>query len=253
MKHTDGHSPGPGRAESRARVDAERILNAAFDGTLDAAGHMQFAELLRSDPKFRARWAHTARTLARLRAETPGSFDRTDVIMARVQGVRGFRPAPARGRLVGTRVAWAAGLGLTLIGVAMFARSADRPGAAPIWGGPVASSDRGVAPPTSETPSGRAATTPRPVTQAPVLSLNNSDRYDRDVDFNIKSRVDSPSGGPTTLRVFTAADGRVLLTDFEPYPHAQAWRENSGPQPSWWIRAWTRTEPAWAGAKPGAK
>jgi len=230
---------GTDRSLPRARVDAEHILNAAFDGTLDAAGHMKFAELLRADPKFRARWAHTARSLSRLRAEGPDPVDRTDAIMARVHEIRGFRTPPARRRFAGTRFALAAGLGIGLVGVAWFARTQERNTglSAPLSRAPLSS--RPEAPRQTET---------RPsVLRPPVLALENAERYDRAIDFSVKSRVDSPSGGSTSMRVFAVADGRVLLTDFEPYPHAQAWRENSGAELSWWVRAWTRAEPAWAG------
>ena len=41
MKHTDGHSPGPGRAESRARVDAERPALVGQLHDLAARGRLQ--------------------------------------------------------------------------------------------------------------------------------------------------------------------------------------------------------------------
>jgi len=247
MTNTGGN--GPGRAESRARVDAERVLNAAFDGTLDAAGHMQFAELLRSDPKFRTRWAHTARTLARLRGPAPGARDQTDAIMARVHDARRFRAGPARRRFTQARLAWAAGLALAFAGVAIVARSSGTAKPDAGSGGSVALSE-----PPPDAARGtdairRGATPPRPVSKTPVLAFD-SNRYDRPLDLSVKSHVDSPSGGPTTMRVFPIADGRVLLTDFEPYPHATAWRGDFGAEPSWWVRAWTRSEPAWAGTEP---
>ncbi len=244
MMNDDASTRGPGRAESRARVDAERILNAAFDGTLDAAGHLQFAELLRGDPKFRARWAHTARTLARLRGPTPGAWDRTDEIMARVHSARAFRAPPARRHLSASRLAWAAALALALVGIAVLARSPGLRAPAGAPRGTVAS----IEPPSHGAEMARPApaTTARPVTKAPVLAFD-SKRYDRDFSLSINGRVDSPSGGPTTMLVYPIADGRVLLTDFEPYPHASTWREDLSTEPSWWVKAWTRSEPAWAG------
>ena len=252
MTNSPGQNPAPDRSSSRARVDAERVLNAAFDGTLDAAGHMQFAELLRTDPKFRARWAHTARTLTRLRSESPPlEFpDRTDAILARVDEVRGFSAPAARRPSPALRGALAAGLAVALIGVGWFIR-----GRVPV---PSPAERQSVV--ASDNPRSTGAPAPagvprsaKPVTTPPVLSMGSTDRYDRDIDLKVRSRVDSPSGGPSTMRVFSAADGRVLLTDFEPYPHATTWRDDSEAEKSWWIRAWTRPEPAWAGAVPAGK
>ena len=134
----------------------------------------------------------------------------------------------------------AAGVGIALVGVLAYARFGT--GQRPVAFGPVAGTENpaprmGPSNDPSAAPAGRVARTPS------ALSLNGSDRYERGVNFSVADHSESPSGGRTSARIASVAEGRVLLTDFEPFPHAQVWHEDPTVDRSWWLRAWTRGAP----------